>query len=54
MGGTYGRVRQADINIDGYPDLFLTAEFKSLTMLKNNITKSFVALSKECDIGKCS
>lgn len=54
MGGKYGRVRQADINIDGYPDLFLTAEFKSLSNPKINIAKSFVALSKECDFKKCS
>ena len=28
-----GRVRQADINIDGFPDLFITLEIKDLTSI---------------------
>lgn len=40
-----GRMRTADINIDGFPDLFLTLQFQNG---KNTVTKSLVLLNVPC------
>lgn len=42
-----GRPRQADINIDSFPDLFITLEFK------NGNVKSYLLLSEECTKDLC-
>ena len=42
-----GRVRQADINIDSFPDMFVTIEFKS------GQRKSYLLLSVQCTKETC-
>lgn len=42
-----GRPRQADINIDSFPDLFLTIEFS------NGNVKSYLLLSEQCTKENC-
>lgn len=42
---TRGRVRTADVNIDGFPDLYLTLEFQQG---KSKFTKSLVLLNEPC------
>ena len=42
-----GRPRQADINIDSFPDLFVTLEFK------NGNVKSYLLLSEQCTKDNC-
>lgn len=42
---TRGRVRTADVNIDGFPDLYLSLEFE---IGNSKVTKSFVLLNEPC------
>jgi hypothetical protein len=42
---TRGRVRTADVNIDGFPDLYLTLQFEQG---KSTVTKSLVLLNVPC------
>ena len=48
-----GRVRAADMNIDGFPDLFLTLEFQSTGKSNAKSNQSFVLLSAACTPGQC-
>lgn len=52
MSMSHGRMRASDINIDGYPDMFLTLEFEDHN--KNTFYQSFLLLSQPCEDGVCS
>ena len=47
-----GRIRAADINIDGLPDLFLTLELQKKD--GSTFPKSYVFLAEPCDESKCN
>ena len=42
-----GRIRHSDINIDGFPDLFLTLQFAN-TKLNTSYDESYVLISTAC------
>jgi hypothetical protein len=48
-----GRMRHSDINIDGYPDVFLTLTLNNPS-LGSNFTQSVVIISMPCTDDTCN
>ena len=47
-------MRLQDINIDGFPDIFITLDFKNPNAKGQPIRESYILLSQACSKGACN